>query len=671
MNKKEYDGLNMLELLIRPFMKQNKMIRLIIGILVLLIIVLPFFSVSNGYEAVASLFCTIILILLSYSRGKTGKCLWGIWSALLIINLITTSIIGAPFGGMLTTEIVEQKKEEKFLNGFAEALYKLSVRDYENSLDSFKKIKNFVPDKYLLEYYLWYIETASYSKNNELSTSLRNEVTSRITNYNAQERDILFKWLPIGQMISYLNEQKYNELEGISKQYQNTNEQIFHLFELVSICFRNDISAHENRIKELIVQYPNIEDTLKEPIEAKLELMAISAALLVEEYPEYTTLLLSQIFKENKSYFFETFLFYYPDSNNYFNARWFSLDNMKKLKAIYEEGWKILNENNFELFEDYQTTVEELGYYLGSTELLKHTLNMDKEDLSLDIIPNTWELYNIIPLSDNNYLGVLLEPMENDMNIKDLPQIATIAHFYIFNITDGVLSFNPILIDGEELCRFVSMHKLFLIEHTQKENVFLVESIQGTGEYLYLELLDINNKTIKSLKCNEDMYHTSWFQFDGKDSYITNFEIGNSIDANATTKVGGIITGKIDFIKNIVDIETNYSDPSIEFYVEERNDALIFPLENLNCLNGKEIKNETLLKKIRENSIPYYKYSMLQQSYDYLMKITQCKFSGITIIYDAESDHESSFFYFVKREGENIELLGIYEIIDNVLHSVY
>ena len=161
-DKREFE---IMEFLLQPFRNRSKTVRVAIGILVLLAIVFPFFSVSNIYEGIASLFIINILLLFSCIRGKWGIFLSCAWSLLIVINLVATPLIGAPFFGLLNEGRIQQMKEEKFYNGFAEALFELSVGDYEGAISSFEDIRNIVPDEYLLEYYLWYGETTIYAKN--------------------------------------------------------------------------------------------------------------------------------------------------------------------------------------------------------------------------------------------------------------------------------------------------------------------------------------------------------------------------------------------------------------------------------------------------------------------------------------------------------------------------
>ena len=53
------------------------------------------------------------------------------------------------------------------------------------------------------------------------------------------------------------------------------------------------------------------------------------------------------------------------------------------------------------------------------------------------------------------------------------------------------------------------------------------------------------------------------------------------------------------------------------------------------------------------------------------MEAAGCNLSGITVVYDANTEDEASFFFCVKRDKDKVKLLGIYEIMNGRLKSVY
>lgn len=249
--------------------------------------------------------------------------------------------------------------------------------------------------------------------------------------------------------------------------------------------------------------------------------------------------------------------------------------------------------------------------------------------------------------------------------------MAVEAHVCSLTLNGNVLEVEPIIVDNQEFTKNVLMSKLFIIEQTGSDGKYLVASINGTGEYLKLQVLDVKNNTCVELENIGEIYHASGYEFDGEKSYVVDYEIDNNIDANMERKVGRSVIAEIDYSQNTVSKKLKYSDPAVEFYDEERNEALLFPLENLNRLDGRRIKSKVLLEKIRQNSTPYYKYSLIQQSYTFFMEEAGCNLSGITVVYDANTEDEASFFFFVKRDKDKVKLLGIYEIMDGRLKSVY
>ena len=140
------------------------------------------------------------------------------------------------------------------------------------------------------------------------------------------------------------------------------------------------------------------------------------------------------------------------------------------------------------------------------------------------------------------------------------------------------------------------------------------------------------------------------------------------------TKVKGTVDALLDFNNETIKIQISYADPALQLYAEERNEQLIFPLANLNRLGGREIKDEELLGLIRNNSKPYYHYSQIQDTLSYMAEIYTPDISGLEITYvsdEASISSEKSYFFLVKRKGEELQILGIYKITDRGLKDVY
>ncbi len=663
-NKKETKDI--MQFILQSFVDYPKSVRVVIASIAILIFILQFFAATNLIEAVVSIMCFAILIFLSYLKGKVWGILRGFWAIGILLNYAMTIFVGAPFGGVLSNESIEHYKEKKFHVEFAHALHKMSADEFDEALDIFEQVEFYVPEEYAFEYYLWYSQTAMYAGKEEDSVELLSKVEKSVNEYNQEQKNVVFKYLPICKMINYLNIEDFDGLRDVALQYQNTNEQIFVLFELVSLCLVDDISQNQDRLEELIVSYWSLSDNFQKFSGIKYELLSLVATCLMEEYPEYATILFAELFDENKAFFHEAFLYVYDGEYNLTNMRWISVTALQMVRECCEKGWEIIQEKDDLVLNQYIPKIEQLGLYLGIEKFVLEKVNAKEID---DNKYEEFELCNVLPVNRDCFLGIYLEKM--DTGFMGEYGIAASAHFCLLRLEGNVLVSSPLMIQGQELISDVLMNKLFLVEETKEEGLFLVEAIVGTGEFLQLEVLDLNDYTYETIEGVEEIYHTSEYMFNGADAFTANFEIENEIDSNMARKVGGRISATIDYKNNTISKIIEYCDPAIEFYDSKRNDELVFPLVNLDVLNGKEIKSRVLLEKIRENSIPYYQYSLIQQSYEYFFEVAGCKLSGVTIVYDVGTDREASFFYYVEKEADDVKLMGIYEIVDGELQSVY
>ena len=96
-------------------------------------------------------------------------------------------------------------------------------------------------------------------------------------------------------------------------------------------------------------------------------------------------------------------------------------------------------------------------------------------------------------------------------------------------------------------------------------------------------------------------------------------------------------------------------------------------MANLNRLDGREIKDESLLEEIRGDCVPYYHHSYIQRTINVWSNAYIPSISAITVSYTSDENALSDlqYFFLVKREGENVKLLGIYKVTEKGLKSVY
>ena len=506
-----------MQYILQSFVDYPQSVRVVIASIAILIFILQFFAATNLIEAVVSIVCFAILIFLSYLKGKVWGILRGFWAIGILLNYAMTIFVGAPFGGVLSNECIERYKEEKFHVEFAHALHKMSAEEFNEALDIFEQIEFYVPEEYMFEYYLWYSQTAMYAGKEEDSVELLSKVEKSVNEYTQEQKNVVFKYLPICKMINYLNIGNFDSLKEVALQYQNTNEQIFVLFELVSLCLVDDISQNQNRIEELIVSYSSLPDNFQKISGIKYELLSLAATCLMEEYPEYATILFAELFDENKAFFHEAFLYVYDGEYNLTNMRWISVTALKMVRECCENGWEIIQEKDNLVLNQYIPKIKQVGFYLGVKRFLLEEVDANEID---DSQFDGFELCNVLKVDEDCFLGIYLEKM--DTGFMGEYGIAAKAYFCLLKLEGNVLISSPLMIDDQELISDVVMNKLFLIEETKEEGRFLVEAIVSTGEFLQLDVLDLFEYTYESIEGLEEIYHTSEYMFNGTDAFTAN-----------------------------------------------------------------------------------------------------------------------------------------------------
>lgn len=650
----------------------SKPYRVLVALAFVLLEIIQFFSGSNWREVVLGIVAFLVLLACMFLKGRWGRILKRAYILTMLGCLIISAFIQKPFLGLLSDE----RMQETYYDKFAEALYRYSVGDYEKALRAFKRMKWRVPDDEKADFYYWYLDAVTRKGDEkELMQRLYEEIPEKIKNPNEKEREFIFHYLPIGRMIQYLNEGDLDKLRNMAVQYQNSGERIFALLEILALdCGRGeDVERAEKLLKEL----PNMQESPADFRSLENDLLFYCGSSVGMECPEFTVILWALLWEEDKNAFFDRFLLYYTREGNPLNVRFMDMEYLQGMRSFFADSWKRLKDGRPGLYDIYRQTVCNLGYYLGETDILYEEypdkelqitkviegMKGEKEKISRNAM-----LYNIIPTGNQKFVFVILEEIHNDgWKEEDLPLIAVCAHFYDVDMEQS-LGPVPIVVDGSALEQGLGMARLFVMEPTGVDGKYLVESIEGTGEYLYLYVLDLNKKSYTNIKIMET-YHSKNFKYDCKSfSYKVDFEIDNRYDSNMQIKVGGTLTAALDFEQNDCTYEICYQDPALHFYVEERNDQLIFPLENLDRLQGKKIRNKTLLQKIRENSIPYYVYTKIQENIS--VGLFTGNLSGLYVVYDWGTQEEAAFFYLVKKKEDNVELLGIYEITDGGIKSV-
>lgn len=637
-----------------------------------------FFSISNIAEILAVVFSIIILLfLLSRRKSYLINGILYLYVILFMGAAIVTSIIGKPFLGIFANE----DNLQAFYDNFSKGLYQYSIGNFNGAISEYRKIEQTVPKDETLNFYFWYMDAALCANNHELYTRLSTEITDKIQKPTPEELQFLFQFIPISNLVIAHNEGDFERILDELSHYQGANEKIYTLFELFVQAYVNKSEKQNNIVESLFLRLPDCEDNFNNFDYIKNNLL-VDISWICRENARYdlSVITLSELYSRNPALLFETFFCNYPTPagyNNIFNVRWIALDKLKEMRNIFHKGWIQLQENS-DLYTIYKENVTNLGLFLGSTDVFQEIdegIDYLKFDEILDGYSEHAMVYNILPLYDGKYLFTVLEDGFFAEGNRNLPSQATEAYFYIFDSANPI-SIEPLTIDGSHFQIPLGMDKLFMVLKSENYQKCLIAHISGTDEHLVLALLDVKTKLLSFLPIDEDEnYHCANFAFNTKNQHCNwDFEIYNELDSNIQTKVSGKVDASLDFNNQTIITQISYVDPALQLYAEERNEQLIFPLANLNRLGGREIKDEALLSLIRSNCKPYYHYSAIQENFSYMAEMYTANVSGLGITYfsdESSISSETSYFFLVKRKGEELQILGMYKITEKGLKDVY
>lgn len=656
-------------------MRESK-VKVFVTICLGILEIINLFHISNLKEGiVAGITFVILIFLLFYKKG--GRIIkWSklIYIILLTLALLITGITQKPFFGLLA----DDHDPQAFYDSFSKGFYEYSIGNYTEALTEFHKIKRIVPEDEILNYYFWYMDAAIRTENYKLYDQLCKEVVQKIPNPTTEETRFLFQSIPVLNLVNSYNEGNFKKLSDELSPYRSTNEEIFTLFELASQICADDSENKNGIIESLFLRLPDCIDSFDNFSYVKKTLLIPMFLDLIEtERYDLSIIALSELYSLDPAFFFESFFFYNPTQGNFLNVRALLLSCLQEMKDLFHEGWIQLNEDGNQLYSVYKEKLINLGLFLGSTDVFSE-IEGEFDCLQFDKILENYSkyatIYNILPLFDGKYLFIVLE---GTSPFDDTPafSMADQAYFYILDAANSV-SIKPITIDGEQLQVPVMMSKFFMVQKLEGSHSCLIEHIAGSGEYLSLDVLNTETESLSSLSIDpEETYHCSNFFYSAKNQHCNwNFEINNDIDPNMQTKVGGTVDAIIDLGNLTIDTQISYVDPALQLYVEKRNEQLIFPLATLSRLGGREIKDDVLLDLIRNNYVPYYHYSQIQNTFSYISEIYASDISGLTITYTSDKidvSSETSYFFLVKRKDKETRILGIYKITDRGLKDVY
>lgn len=659
------DDLDVENLIKKISQQYSKKIYKFVIVVLFLLQVFSFFGASNNIERIISILLIILLIGFSKLSGKIGKWINNIYICMLLICVIVSTFVQKPFMGIFS----DKDNRTKFYDKFAQGFYEYSIGNDQEAIQIYKEIKSYVPDDEILDYYMWYIDAASCAEDMDLVMQLQNEISEKIVSPTAYEAEALYKFIPIALIIYDFNDDNYEGLLQKVLPYQNANEEIFTLFEIWARCHLETGINRRDILESLFLKLQSCEDNFNNYEYIKKNLLELIAQELYISDPDLSIMAMADLYARDHAGFFEEYIWIYPQYYNFANVRWISIDCLQELQIHFRTGWNQMKKSESSLYSVYKKKLLNLGLFLGVTDVMSEIEQKKLEFSKIDSIiasysEETASVYNILQIEDGQYIFSVFVASSYEVDRVE---------YYTINLNSQDKA-QLVMIDGEPLQESLIMGKLCLLEYTGIPGKYISAIITGTGEGLGLSILDLDKKSFKQLGIKESNYHCGDFLYDMETKTCQwKFEINNSIDANMWTKVGGKVIATINFDEFLLKMQTTYSDPALQFYVEERNEQLIFPLANLNRLDGREIKDESLLEEIRGDCVPYYHHSYIQRTINVWSNAYIPSISAITVSYTSDENALSDlqYFFLVKREGENVKLLGIYKVTEKGLKSVY
>lgn len=658
--------LNMESILKTLISRYSKILYFFLICIIFVLDIFGLFGVSNWKERLFAIGLVIVLgIIEKQAHGKIKKWCNVILVFFLVICMISGSVFQKPFLGIFS----DKDNREKFYNKFAQGFYEYSIGNDQKAVKIYKSIESYVPDDEILNYYMWYIEAASCAEDMDLVMQLQDEVAEKIISPSANETEVLYKFIPMAFIIYDFNDDNYEDLLQKVLLYENANEEIFILFEILARCHLETGTNRRDTVESLFLKLQNCEDNFTNYEHIKKYLLQLIAQELYISDPDLSIIAMADLYARDHAGFFEKYIWIYPQYYNFGNMRWISIDCLQELQIQFRTGWNEMQKSKSSLYSSYEKKILNLGLFLGITDVISGSEQKKMEFSKIDSIIASYSeeiasVYNILKIEDGQYIFSVFVGSSDEADRVD---------YYTINLNNDNMP-EPVLIDGEPLQESLIMGKLCLLEYTGIPGKYMNVIIRGTAERLTLAILDLDKKSFNQLEIKNCNYHCGDFLYDMETKICQwKFEINNSIDANMWTKVGGKARATINFDEFLLKKQTIYSDPALQFYIEERNEQLIFPLANLNRLGGREIKDESLLELIRSNCVPYYHYSYIQRTINVWSNTYTPNISGIIISYTSETGmlSESQYFFLVKREEENVKLLGIYKVTEKGLKSVY
>lgn len=210
-----------------------------------------------------------------------------------------------------------------------------------------------------------------------------------------------------------------------------------------------------------------------------------------------------------------------------------------------------------------------------------------------------------------------------------------------------------------------------------QEDFFIISTLEGSGHFLYLIKLDLNEQFVKVFKDTDNQYHTQNLQVNEDGIIQWDFEVNNICYANVERKVVG--TAKLDIREPDESIKTIYfKNPAVDFIMNLNKTKLKYESYLMDKIKIQKyrITDKKFLAYLTRRENACYEKTQIDDLFNLLPTFISPKTSILLVNYpDIEDSLEteiedrprdkSHYIFFVKRNQNDIELISIFEVNEN------
>ena len=607
---------------------------------------------SSYYEIVIALlisflYCIVLTINFKYKNSRIMNVVKWMFFVLILVTLLASK---TKYFGYFSNSNLEKKRIDSFNKHMSYALYHYSLRMYDESAIEFKKAANYSSEEDKFECNCWLLENYSRNYKNKSVSSLLLELDNSTARYN--NSSTMNMYYPIIEMITFYNNEEWLKIYKLAERFEYMDEKCIYLFKILSLIKMDISNIDKDTFVDLVYNLHSFKSNIKNIKSVENLLLKDISIFLSKHNSPYSVVFYAELLNNGKSDFYNEFFSIIPKENNFFNIRFISADIYKYIQGACVDNYRLLNKD---LKSIYKTKFNNLFMFLGLVNLFEIDNKVIDEINKIKSVDE--ELYNFIELEKNKYFFIKMK-YQNFYGSKVFCE----AKSYIVDTSNSQLKYENIDYFNSEYS--LLMNKLFVVDYFN--NKLLFEIIDGSGEILFLDLVDLFSKKCTSLIPNNvENHHVSNVSFDYTNTITYSTEVNNSYFGNSEKKAAGEVTLNINWEDLNVNYNIYYPDPALQLFFNNKEFSFITPIVNR---IKKNVDQEVIDRIISCKEIVLY--TKIQESYEHFMKTIDCKYSGLHLLYN-EGNEQFHYFVFVKKNEKETVIIDFYEVKNNELISLF